>query len=180
MSWSSGIITTGAFVALALNPKYPCALLKAFDDLVTFLSFGIHVTGPLYPSVNVIACGKFLSSNTVPSLAYVFPVVVILSTPVDFKNLTSILSSGRSSTLGEVGSVGSTVTMWSLTINICFGTSIEEPSANATFNFPSNFPGLLESLSGFSVSVIIASFSSAATLSLFASVVAFTPFDQSI
>ena len=105
------------FVALALNPKYPCPLLKAFDNFVTIPSAGIHVTGPLYPSLNFISfsCGKSVFWNTVPSLAYVFPVVFIACTPVDAKNLTSILSFGSSSTLGELGSVGSTVTMCSHT-----------------------------------------------------------------
>ena len=106
-------------VAVAVNLKYPCLLSKALDDLVTFLSFGVHVTDLLYPSLNVISfsCGKSVSWNTVPSLAYVFPVVVILSTPVDAKNLTSILSLGRSSSFGASGSVllGSTLTICSHT-----------------------------------------------------------------
>ena len=115
---STGPMISSNFVALAVNLKYPCLLRKAGDDFVTILSSGLHVTGPLYPSLNVISfsCGKSLSWNTVPSLAYVFPVVVILSTPVDAKNLTSILSFGRSSTLGEFGSVGSS------TLTICSHT----------------------------------------------------------
>ena len=107
------------FVALAVNLKYPCLLRKAGDDSVTILSSGLHVTGPLYPSLNVISfsCGKSLSSNFVSGLTYVFPVVVILATPVAAKNLTSIFLSGRSSSFGASGSVllGSTVTMCSHT-----------------------------------------------------------------
>ena len=98
-----------------MNLKYPSLLTKAVDDFVTVLSFGVHVTGPLYPSLNVISCGNLSSGNTVSGLTYVFPVVFIVFTPVDAKNLTSILSLGRSSTLGELGSLGSTVTMCSHT-----------------------------------------------------------------
>ena len=155
---STGPMMSSNFVAVAVNLKYPCLLRKAGDDFVTVLSAGVHVTGPLYPSLNVISfsCGKSLSLNTVSGLTYVFPVVFIVFTPVDAKNLTSILSLGRSSSFGEVGSVGSTVTMWSLTINIWFGTSIEEPSVNATFNFPSNFPEFAELLFDKSVTVALA------------------------
>ena len=114
---STGPMISFNFAALAVNLKYPCLLRKAGDDCLTVLSAGLHVTGPLYPSLNVISfsCGKSLSWNTVSGLTYVFPVVVILATPVDAINLTSILSFGRSSTLGESGSVGSTVTICSHT-----------------------------------------------------------------
>ena len=115
-----------------MNLKYPSLLTKAGDDFVTVLSFGVHVTGPLYPSLNVISCGNLSSGNTVLGLTYVFPVVVILSTPVDAKNLTSILSLGRSSSFGAFGSLGFSVTMCSLTINICFSTSNVDPSPNST------------------------------------------------
>ena len=111
----SGSVGTTVFPALAVNLKYPSLLTKAVDDFVTVLSFGVHVTGPLYPSLNVISCGNLSSGNTVSGLTYVFPVVFIVFTPVDAKNLTSILSLGRSSTLGELGSLGSTVTMCSHT-----------------------------------------------------------------
>ena len=108
--------------------------------------------------MSTVTSGKSVSLNVVPSLTYVLPVVCISVTPFDFANLTSILFFGKSSSFIASGSVllGSITTIGSLTINICFGTSIEEPSANATFNFPSCFPAVLESLAGFSVSVIVA------------------------
>ena len=125
-----------SFVALAVNLKYPCLLRKAGDDCVTFLSFGVHVTGPLYPSLNVISfsCGKSVSLNTVSGLTYVFPVVFIACTPVDAKNFTSILSLGRSSSFGASGSVllGSTLTICSHTYSHWLSTSNVEPSPNFT------------------------------------------------
>ena len=153
---SSGFVGITVFPALAVNLKYPSLLTKAGDEFVTILSFGVHVTGPLYPSINVISfsCGKSVSLNTVPSLAYVFPVVVILSTPVDFKNLTSIFLSGRSSTLGEFGSVGSsTLTICSHTYSHWLSTSNVEPSPNFTNNVPSFFPASADVLAGFVFSV---------------------------
>ncbi len=133
-----------------MNLKYCCLLRKAGDDFVTVLSFGVHVTGPLYPSLNVISCGKSVSWNTVPSLAYVFPVVVILFTPVDAKNLTSILSFGRSSSFGASGSVllGSTLTICSHTYSHWLSTSNVEPSPNVTSNVPSFFPASSDVLAG--------------------------------
>ena len=95
-------------------------------------------------------------------------------TPVPFANSTLILLFGRSS-----GFCGST-TLLSLTINICFATSIVDLSLNVTSSVPSYFPAASDVLAGSVLSVTVASFSRAATLSLFASVVAFTPFDQSI
>ena len=131
----------------------------------------------MYPSSNVISFsfGKSSSSNFVPGLTYVFPVVFISVTPVDFKNLTSILSLGRSSSFGASGSLGFSVTMCSLTINICFGTSIEEPSANVTISVPSCFPAVPESLAGFCLSVIVAFASSALTAFELVSLAGTTP-----
>ena len=133
---STGPMISFNFVALAVNLKYPCLLIKAGDDCVTFLSFGVHVTGPLYPSLNVISfsCGKSVSLNTVSGLTYVFPVVFIACTPVDAKNFTSILSLGRSSSFGASGSVllGSTLTICSHTYSHWLSTSNVEPSPNFT------------------------------------------------
>ena len=77
---------------------------------------GVHVTCSSYPfSVSTVTSGKSVSWNTVPGLTYVVPVVLISFIPVNPTNLTSILSLGRSSLLGDFGSLGSITTTWSLT-----------------------------------------------------------------
>ena len=187
LTYPSGVDASGLFVlsmisskvAFATNLKYP-PLLTYPDLSISIIRFGgVHVTGALYPSSNV-TCGKSVSLNVIPGLTYVVPVVLTSFTPVEATNLTSILSLGKSSLLGAFGSLGSIVTMWSLTVNICFGTSIEEPSANVNFSLPSNFPALLESLVGSVISVTVAFASSSFTASELVSSAGTRPSFQSI
>ena len=182
---ASVICVAADFVALALNTN-PLPLTNPGPLFLTGVVFsGVHVTGPLYPSLNFISlfCGKSLSCNTVPLFANVVPLVVIDSTPpfgfASNKTLTFPL--GRSSSFGASGSVllGSITTTCSLTINICLSTSNEEPSSKVIFSLPGNFPALLESLAGTVISVTVASPISAHTASEFLSAGS-TPFFQSI
>ena len=124
-------------------------------------------------SVSTVAVGKSASTNVVFGFTYRFFSATAV-TPVPFANSTLILSSGS-----LPGSAGST-TLSSLTINICFATSNVEVSLNVTSSVPSFSPATADVLSGCVLSVTVASFSRAATLSLFSSFVAFTPFDQVI
>ena len=184
LTYPSGVGASGLFVlsmisskvAFAVNLKYPLLLYPGLSISIIRFS-GVHVTGALYPSSNV-TCGKSVSLNVTPGLTYVVPVVLTSFTPVEATNLTSILSLGKSSLLGEFGSLGSIVTMWSLTVNICFGTSMKDPSVNVTFNVPSDFPALLEFLPP--LSVIVAASSSVFTSFELLSSAATTPLAQSM
>ena len=131
----------------------------------------------------MIFVGKSVSANVAFGLAYVvLPLVFILSMPSPALKITVILSLGRSSLCGASGSVlfGSTTTTCSLTINICLSTSNEEPSSKVSFNLPSNFPALLESLAGTVISVTVASSISALTAVELLSSAGCTPSFQSI